>query len=85
MIKHRHHRAGMARNKQDDATGMPNELDFGARMKTMRQERAWTLEQLAEKSGLSISTLSTIEDGQVSASFDTILNIVHLPDAAAAF
>ncbi|WP_413724943.1 helix-turn-helix domain-containing protein [Sodalis sp. RH16] len=70
----------MARNKQEDATGMPNELDFGARMKTMRQERAWTLEQLAEKSGLSISTLSKIENGQVSASFDTIVKIAHAYD-----
>ncbi|HEY0208941.1 XRE family transcriptional regulator [Acerihabitans sp.] len=70
----------MARSKQDDTTGkeaLPNELDFGARIKTMRQDRGWTLEHLADSSGLSISALSKIENGQVSASFDTIVKIAH--------
>lgn len=50
---------------------------LGARLKAMRQEKRWTLEQLAELSGLSISTLSKIENEQVSASFDTIVKIAH--------
>ena len=70
----------MAKTKQDDSAGMPNELDFGARVKTMRQQRGWTLEHLAENSGLSISALSKIENGQVSASFDTIVKIAHAYD-----
>lgn len=60
-----------------DKSVQPNELDFGARIKTMRQERGWTLEQVAGQSGLSISALSKIENGQVSASFDTIVKIAN--------
>lgn len=69
--------------KRDEAVtkeSLPTELDFGARIKAMRQTRHWTLEQLAESSGLSISALSKIENGQVSASFDTIVKIAHAYD-----
>jgi transcriptional regulator with XRE-family HTH domain len=51
--------------------------DFGRRVKLMRGEKKWTLEQLSVKSRLSISALSKIENGQVSASFDTIVKIAH--------
>lgn len=50
---------------------------LGPRLKAMRQEKRWTLEQLAELTGLAISTLSKIENEQVSASFDTIVKIAH--------
>jgi len=53
------------------------ELTFGGRIKVMRRNQKWTLEQLSAKSGLSISALSKIENGQVSASFDTIVKIAH--------
>lgn len=50
---------------------------LGARLKAMRQEKKWTLEHLSDLCGLSISTLSKIENEQVSASFDTIVKIAH--------
>lgn len=50
---------------------------LGQRLKAMRQEKRWTLEHLAEMTGLAISTLSKIENEQVSASFDTIVKIAH--------
>lgn len=54
---------------------LTNEKDFGARIKAIRQARELTLEQVADVSSVSISTLSKIEKGQVSASFDTIAKI----------
>ena len=56
-------------------SALTTEQDFGKRIKTMRVERRWTLELVAKNSGVSISTLSKIENGQVSASFDTITKI----------
>ena len=51
--------------------------DFGARVKDLRLAKKWTLERLAEMSGVSISALSKIENAQASASFDTIVKIAH--------
>lgn len=55
--------------------GLPE--TFGSHIKSLRQERKWTLEQLSAKTGLSISAISKIENGQVSASFDTRVKIGH--------
>ena len=52
-------------------------MNVGRRVKEIRRERGWTLDQLSQKSGLSISALSKIENDQVSPSFDTIVNIAH--------
>ncbi|KAA8999440.1 helix-turn-helix domain-containing protein [Affinibrenneria salicis] len=69
----------MKTTKQHETTGLgsalTNEKDFGARIKAIRMARNYTLDQLAEMSTVSISTLSKIENGQVSASFDTIAKI----------
>lgn len=67
----------MAKSHQDVKEALPTESDFGNRIKSLRQARQWTLEQVAESSGLSISTLSKIENGQVSASFDTLVKIAN--------
>ncbi|WP_410014585.1 helix-turn-helix domain-containing protein [Sodalis sp. C49] len=61
-------------------TALTTEQDFGKRIKAMRVERRWTLEQVAKNCGVSISTLSKIENGQVSASFDTITKIANAFD-----
>src|SRR5690606_38702322 len=52
--------------------------EVGARFKAMRLQRKWTLENVAGLSGLAISTLSKIENGHVSASFDTIVKVAHV-------
>ncbi len=59
------------------APKLPSTFDLGTRLKAMRQERRWTLEHLAERSGVSASALSKIENGQVSPAFDTIMKIAH--------
>ncbi len=69
----------MQTSRQHETTGLgaalTNEKDFGVRIKAIRLARELTLEQVAEVSAVSISTLSKIEKGQVSASFDTIAKI----------
>jgi transcriptional regulator with XRE-family HTH domain len=50
-------------------------IQIGERIKTLRKERSWTLQELCRRCGVSISTLSKIENGQVATSFDTLLKI----------
>lgn len=47
-------------------------LDLGVRVRELRKARAWTLEQAAKQAGLARSTLSKIENGQMSPTFDAL-------------
>ncbi|THH38722.1 XRE family transcriptional regulator [Aliishimia ponticola] len=47
-------------------------LDLGARVRDLRKSRNWTLEQAANKAGLARSTLSKIENGQMSPTYDAL-------------
>lgn len=47
-------------------------LDLGARVRELRKERDWTLEQAAQQAGLARSTLSKIENGQMSPTYDAL-------------
>lgn len=42
------------------------------RLKQIRAERGWSLQQLAEASGISRSTLSRVENGEVSPTAETL-------------
>lgn len=46
------------------------ELNLGQRVRQLRKDRTWTLEQAAKQAGLARSTLSKIENGQMSPTFD---------------
>ncbi|MCP4382415.1 MAG: helix-turn-helix domain-containing protein [Hyphomicrobiales bacterium] len=48
---------------------------IGGRIKALRKDRGWTLQELGRRCGVSISALSKIENAQVTASFDTMLKI----------
>jgi transcriptional regulator with XRE-family HTH domain len=50
----------------------PVPLDLGARVRELRKARAWTLEQAARQAGLARSTLSKIENGQMSPTYDAL-------------
>jgi transcriptional regulator with XRE-family HTH domain len=50
----------------------PEPVDLGARVRELRQARAWTLEQAARQAGLARSTLSKIENGQMSPTYDAL-------------
>lgn len=47
-------------------------LDLGRRVRELRKARDWTLEQAASKAGLARSTLSKIENGQMSPTYDAL-------------
>lgn len=47
-------------------------LDLGTRVRDLRKARGWTLEQAAQQAGLARSTLSKIENGQMSPTFEAL-------------
>ena len=53
-------------------TGQAVPLDLGARVRDLRRARGWTLEQAAVQGGLARSTLSKIENGQMSPTYDAL-------------
>jgi transcriptional regulator with XRE-family HTH domain len=55
---------------------------IGARIKALRRERGWTLQELGRRGDVSISALSKIENNVVTASFDTLLKIARALDAS---
>lgn len=48
---------------------------FAATVRKLRQKAGLTLQALGERSGLSISTLSKIENGQLSPTYETLLRL----------
>jgi len=69
------HSIGQGAYRQQET--LEEKISFGRRVREIRRARRWTLEHLSQRSGLSISALSKIENDQVSASFDTIVKIAH--------
>ncbi len=47
-------------------------LNLGARVRDLRKARGWTLEQAAAQAGLARSTLSKIENGQMSPTYEAL-------------
>lgn len=55
----------------------PEPLDLGARVRELRKARAWTLEQAAAQAGLARSTLSKIENGQMSPTYEALRKLAE--------
>lgn len=47
-------------------------LDLGERVRALRKAQGWTLERAARQAGLARSTLSKIENGQMSPTYDAL-------------
>lgn len=60
----------IARAGGQSESGAP--VDLGVRVRELRKARAWTLEQAATEAGLARSTLSKIENGQMSPTYDAL-------------
>jgi transcriptional regulator with XRE-family HTH domain len=60
----------IARENGDAPQAEP--LDLGQRVRDLRKQRNWTLEQAARQAGLARSTLSKIENGQMSPTYDAL-------------
>jgi DNA-binding NtrC family response regulator len=54
---------------------------LGKRIRMARTERGWTLRELSEASGISVSQLSSIERGAHLPSLESLLGIAHAMDA----
>lgn len=50
---------------------------LGPRLRAARQERGWTLDELAERAGMSASTLSRLESGKRQASLELLLPLTR--------
>jgi len=49
---------------------------LGERVRELRKARGWTLQQAARHAGLARSTLSKIENGQMSPTYDALKKLV---------
>ena len=47
----------------------------GAVVKALREQRRWTLADVSERTGLSVSTLSKVENGKMSLTYDKLYRI----------
>lgn len=65
----------MAREGSDEIVAEP--LLLGARVRALRKARNWTLEQAAQEAGLARSTLSKIENEQMSPTFDAVKKLAE--------
>src|SRR6476620_702571 len=48
---------------------------FGPRVKRLRQDAGLTLQKLADRSGLATSTISKVENNQISPTYENILRL----------
>ena len=62
----------LARGANDNSDPDPVPLDLGSRVRDLRKSRGWTLEQAAKQAGLARSTLSKIENGQMSPTYEAL-------------
>ncbi len=60
----------VAREAGNDASVEP--LNLGLRVRELRRSLGWTLEEAAQRAGLARSTLSKIENGQMSPTYDAL-------------
>lgn len=66
-------RKNLIRIARDGGSEAPTEpLNLGQRVRDLRKARGWTLEQAAAEAGLARSTLSKIENGQMSPTYEAL-------------
>ena len=58
--------------REDGSADTAAPLDLGQRVRELRKAKSWTLEQAATHAGLARSTLSKIENGQMSPTYDAL-------------
>ena len=58
--------------RENGVTGVVEPLNLGERVRFLRRAKGWTLEQAARQAGLARSTLSKIENGQMSPTYEAL-------------
>jgi transcriptional regulator with XRE-family HTH domain len=61
----------------DAEDGPPQPVDLAQRVRALRKDRGWTLEQAAQAAGLARSTLSKIENAQMSPTYDALKKLAQ--------
>ncbi len=57
--------------------GAGDRVDLGLKLKRMRTDKGWTLEEVSQRTGVARSTLSKIENGQMSPTYDVLQRITR--------
>lgn len=65
----------IARENGEEALGEP--LNLGNRVRELRKSRNWTLALAAKQAGLARSTLSKIENGQMSPTYEALKKLAE--------
>lgn len=52
-------------------------VEFGKRIRALRREKGWTLAQVAERSGLAVSTISKAERGVIALTYDRLAQLAN--------
>lgn len=65
------------RRPRSAANGHPRSPTLGARLRELRRARGWTLAVVAARSGISQSTLSKVENQQMSLTYDNIVRLAE--------
>jgi transcriptional regulator with XRE-family HTH domain len=69
---------GLIRIARESGTVEASEpLNLGERVRALRKARGWTLEQAAGQAGLARSTLSKIENGQMSPTYEALKKLAE--------
>jgi transcriptional regulator with XRE-family HTH domain len=56
-------------------TAETDRAEFGRRLRELRRQRGWTLAEVAQRSGLAISTISKVERGLMALTYDRMLQL----------
>ena len=48
---------------------------LGMRLRRMRRERGWTLSEVSDRTGLAVSTLSKVENNQISLTYNNLAKL----------
>lgn len=63
--------------RETGEAGHVEPVNLAERVRALRKERGWTLEQAARQAGLARSTLSKIENGQMSPTYDALKKLAE--------
>ncbi|MCC2112586.1 MAG: helix-turn-helix transcriptional regulator [Hyphomicrobiales bacterium] len=71
----------MAENNSEDFGLAPaateTQTSLGRRVREMRKARGWTLADLSERTGLALSTISKMERGEISLTYDRFMRLAQ--------
>lgn len=64
-------------SRTKDEGAVPDRVRVGARLRDIRKEQRLTLKALSQRSGVALSTLSKMELGQISASYEKLAAVAR--------